>query len=133
MVLKVELGQLKAYFDDLDFVATIDRNAPEAPWENTAVVVRKKNRNGIALIISVSRYFHQVVEVERVVEYGREAEARRRKQLAAYREHEPVYLAKVPKRIRDVIALDGTSTLEELAALVREHIAVREITSDAED
>lgn len=119
--------QMKEHFDNLGFDAEIDYNAPEAPWENTAVVLRRREQSGIKLVISIDIYTHRVVEIERRIEGGREALLI---QLAQTENSAHLSMGTVPlnlptRRSGAVTDTTGVSTLKELTSLVNELIVVR--------
>jgi hypothetical protein len=135
MSLRVTAPQIKDHFSELGYAAEIDFNAPEAPWENTAVVLRHSRHAGIILVLSIDIYTHRLVEIERRVEGGREATARLAQ--LSYTQKTRLHragIAKLPRRsISAVTDVADLSTLTELNDLVKSLIAVGGGTSEKED
>lgn len=126
MSLRVTAPQIQNHFSGLGYNAEIDYNAPEAPWENTAVVLRHSSHSGILLVLSINTYTHDLVEIERRVEGGQEATARLAELSFSMRPSiDGEEIAKLHTRSMNAVT-DTTrlSTLTELDDLAKKLIAV---------
>jgi hypothetical protein len=127
MSLRIDENQLKNHFLGLGYSAEIDRNAPEAPWENTAVVLKHREYSGITLIISVGKYLHELVEIERRWEAnGRTNILGDQSSAGAEAPSSCQAIPKMPvRRAREVTDATNLSTLDELDDLVQVLISAR--------
>lgn len=137
MSLRVDKYELKRYFENLGFTAEVDPTAPVAPWENTAVVLGHWSRKGVKLVVSISFYSAQVVEIER-----RGSDPGRTVadiiEAAAKRDEEdginPESTRSIPQRDASTVTdTSGLSTMNELCVLVRKLLQLSDSSQNKTD
>jgi hypothetical protein len=123
MSLRIDENQLKSHFLGLGYSAEIDRNAPEAPWENTAVVLKHREYSGVTLIISIGKYLHELVEIER---RGAVSNGTNKSSTSVETPSRCQAIPKMPVRsTREVTDATNLSTLDELDDLIQALISAR--------